>query len=61
MENEEKAKFYNFLLAEHTKLGNQIQLVMAENVNLNSEQEHRIKVLKQKQLLIMQEVERLMM
>lgn len=60
MENEQKAKFYNFLLAEHTKLSNQIQQIRAESVNLNSEQESRIRQLESKQGMIMQEVQKLL-
>lgn len=61
MDNETKAKFYNFLLAEHTKLGNQIQQIRSESVNLDSNQEFRIREIEQKQSLIMQEVQKLLM
>lgn len=61
METETKAKLYNFLLSEHTKLSNQIQQVRAESVNLNSEQELRIKNFEHKQSLIMKEVQKLLM
>ena len=61
MDEQKKAEFYNFLLSEHTKLYNQIQLVKSENVNLNQEQESRIKELEQKQNMIMFEVQKLLM
>lgn len=60
MNQEQKAKFYNFLLNEHTKLSNQIQQIKSESVNLNSNQENRIKDLEYKQVIIMQEVEKLL-
>jgi len=61
MDNETKARFYNFLLSEHTKLANQIQQVRAESVNLNGEQENRIRNLERQQSMIMQEVQKLLM
>jgi len=61
MNTETKSKFYNFLLSEHTKLSNQIQQVKAESVNLNEEQEKRIKGFEHKQHLIMVEVQKLLM
>lgn len=61
MDNETKAKFYNFLLAEHTKLANKIQQVRAESVNLNGEQENRIRNFERQQSMIMQEVQKLLM
>ena len=61
MDNETKARFYNFLLAEHTKLANQIQQIRAESVNLDSNQESRIRDLENRQNTIMQEVQKLLM
>lgn len=57
---EQKAAIYGQLLNDHTRLHNQIQEIKGQNIDLNQKQLQEIKQLEQKQLFIMQQINRLM-
>ena len=60
MNNEQKAKRYNYLMSQFDVLRNKIADIKITQVNLTEEQERNIKVLQSKQQLIMQDINRLM-
>jgi len=60
MTEEQKAQIYGNLLNEHTKLFNDINLIRAQNIELNSEQKRKIQELERGQLLIMDKIKRLL-
>jgi len=60
MNNESKARMYGELLNEHTRVGNLIAEVKAENFEMNDEQNTRIRVLENKQIQIMMAIKKLM-
>jgi hypothetical protein len=53
MNDQQKADQYGKLLNEHTKLGNQVSEIKGESIEMNSNQQSRIKVLQTKQIQIM--------
>ncbi len=57
---EQKAAIYGQLLNDHTRLHNQIQEIKGQSIDLNQKQLQEIKQLEQKQLFIMQQINRLM-
>lgn len=57
---EQKAAIYGQLLNDHTRLHNQIQEIKGQNIDLNQKQLQEIRQLEQKQLFIMQQINRLM-
>jgi hypothetical protein len=57
---EQKAAIYGQLLNDHTRLHNQIQEIKGQDIDLNQKQLQEIKQLEQKQLFIMQQINRLM-
>ena len=59
MTNEQKAQVYNQLMFEHTKLSNQINAIKGESIDLNQEQEQRIRVIESKIRDIMNRLSRL--
>jgi len=58
--NESKARMYGELLNEHTRVGNLISEIKAENFEMNDEQKNRIRVLENKQIQIMMAIKKLM-
>jgi hypothetical protein len=48
MTNEQKAQMYNQLMFEHTVLSNQINAIKGESIDLNPEQQQRIRVIESK-------------
>lgn len=60
MTEEQKAQIYGSLLNEHTKLFNEINLIKAQSMDLNSEQLRKIQQMENRQLQIMEEVKRLL-
>jgi hypothetical protein len=60
MTNEQKAQQYGQLLNEHTKIGNKINEIKGQSIDLNRQQLDEIKRLESKQLLIMNFINRLM-
>lgn len=60
MNNDQKAAYYGQLLNEHTRLQNQIASIKGESIDLNQQQLGKIKELHQKQLKIMNEINRLL-
>ena len=60
MDNEQKAAMYGRLLNEHTKLQNEISSIKGESFDLNNEQRNRIKELEQRQIRIMNDINRLL-
>lgn len=59
MNNESKARMYGELLNEHTRVGNLISEVKAENFEMNDEQNTRIRVLENKQIQIMMAIKKI--
>jgi hypothetical protein len=60
MTEDKKAQIYGSLLNEHTKLFNEINLIKAQNIDLNSEQLRKIQQMEYRQLQIMEQIRRLM-
>jgi hypothetical protein len=60
MTEDQKAQIYGSLLNEHTKLFNEINLIKAQNIDLNSEQLRKIQQMEYRQLQIMEQIRRLM-
>jgi hypothetical protein len=56
MTEEQKAQIYGNLLNEHTKCFNEINLIKAENLELNREQILRVQQLEQKQIQLMNQM-----
>jgi hypothetical protein len=60
MTNEQKAQQYGELLNEHTRLGNRINSIKGESIDLNQGQLNEIKQLETQQLRIMNFINRLL-
>ncbi len=60
MDNSSKAMMYGQLLNEHTRVGNLISEIKAENFEMNDEQKNRIRVLENRQIQIMMSIKKLM-
>jgi len=60
MDNEQKAKMYGQLLNEHTRLQNEISSIKGESIDLNQQQLNKIKELQQRQMKIMNQINRLL-
>ena len=60
MTEDQKAQIYGNLLNEHTKLFNEINLIKAQSIDLNSEQLRKIQQMEYRQLQIMEQIRRLM-
>jgi hypothetical protein len=59
MTNEQKAQVYNQLMFEHTVLSNQINAIKGESIDLNPEQQQRIRVIESKIRDVMSRLSRL--
>jgi hypothetical protein len=59
MTNEQKAQVYNQLMFEHTVLSNQINAIKCESIDLNPEQQQRIRVIESKIRDVMSRLSRL--
>lgn len=59
MTNEEKANLYGHLLNEHTKIGNRIQEIKGQSIDLNKSDIQKIKDLEAIQMKIMRDINRL--
>jgi hypothetical protein len=59
MTNEQKAQVYNQLMFEHTVLSNQINSIKGESIDLNPEQQQRIRVIESKIRDVMSRLSRL--
>jgi len=59
MNNEDKAKLYNQLMFEYTKIQNKISSVKSESIDLNQNQINEIRVLESKLNQIMMTASRL--
>ena len=59
MTNEQKAQVYNQLMFEHTVLSNQINTIKGESIDLNPEQQQRIRVIESKIRDVMSRLSRL--
>jgi hypothetical protein len=59
MTNEQKAQVYNQLMFEHTVLSNQINSIKGESIDLNPEQQQRIRVIESKIREVMSRLSRL--
>lgn len=60
MSQESKARMYGELLNEHTRVGNLISEIKAENYEMNDDQKNRIRVLENRQIQIMMSIKKLM-
>ena len=60
MNNDQKAALYGRLLHEHTRLQNEIASIKGESIDLNQQQLNKIKELQQRQLKVMNEINRLL-
>lgn len=60
MTQEEKSKVYSSLLHEHDKISNQIASIKGESIDLNDEQNKRIRNLQQRLGVISQQMMNLM-
>jgi len=60
MSQESKARMYGELLNEHTRVGNLISEIKAENYEMNDDQKNRIRVLENRQIQIMMAIKKLM-
>ena len=60
MTNEQKADQYGQLLNEHTRLGNRVNAIKGESIDLNREQLTQIQKLQEQQGKIMSELQRMM-
>ena len=60
MNNDQKAAYYGQLLNEHTRLQNQIASIKGESIDLNQQHLNKIKELQQRQLKVMNEINRLL-
>ena len=59
MNNEDKAKMYNQLMFEYTKIQNQISSIKGESISLNQNQINEVRELERKLNFIMQKASRL--
>jgi hypothetical protein len=59
MNNEEKAKLYNQLMFEYTKIQNKISSIKGESISMNQNQINEIRVLESKLNQIMMTASRL--
>ncbi len=59
MNNEQKAKMYNQLMFEYTRVQNQIASIQGESINLNQNQINEIRNLERKLAMIMERASRL--
>jgi len=60
MNQEQKAQRYGELLNEHTRVSNQISSIKSEDIEMNKEQLERINRLKNRQIQIMNEINKLL-
>lgn len=56
MNNEQKAQEYNMLLSRFTQLGNRIQEIKGQDLELNQQQLQQIQLLEQEQRFIMSKI-----
>ena len=60
MNNEDKAKLYNQLMFEYTKIQNQISSIKGESISLNQNQINEVRELERKLNFIMQKAHTLL-
>ena len=60
MNNEQKAQEYNMLLSRFTQLGNRIQEIKGQDLELNQQQLQQIEKLQQEQQFIMSKINAMM-
>ena len=60
MNNEQKAQEYNMLLSRFTQLGNRIQEIKGQDLELNQQQLQQIQILEQEQRFIMNRINAMM-
>ena len=60
MTNEQKAQEYNMLLSRFTQLGNQIQEIKGQDLELNQQQIQQIQKLENEQRFIMSKINSMM-
>jgi hypothetical protein len=60
MTNEQKAQQYGQLLNEHTRIGNQISEIKGQSIDLSQNEQSQIKELENRQIQIMNSIQRLL-
>jgi hypothetical protein len=60
MTNEQKAQQYGQLLNEHTRIGNQISEIKGQSIDLSQKEQSQIKELENRQIQIMNSIQRLL-
>ena len=60
MNENSKARMYGELLNEHTRVGNLISEIKAENYEMTDDQKTRIRILENRQIQIMMAIKKLM-
>ena len=60
MNNEQKAQEYNMLLSRFTQLGNRIQEIKGQDLELNQQQLQQIEKIQQEQQFIMSKISSMM-
>jgi hypothetical protein len=59
MSEQHKAQAYGELLNEHTRVGNRINEIKGQNIELSKEQQRQVELLQKKQIEIMENIKRL--
>ena len=59
MDNNSKARIYGELLNEHTRIGNMISEINAQDFELNQDQRQQIRILKNRQIELMKSINKL--
>lgn len=59
MDNNSKARIYGELLNEHTRIGNMISEINAQDFELNQDQKQQIRILQNRQIELMKSINKL--
>jgi hypothetical protein len=59
MDNNSKARIYGELLNEHTRIGNMISEINAQDFELNQDQRQQIRILQNRQIELMKSINKL--
>ena len=59
MDNNSKARMYGELLNEHTRIGNMISEINAQDFELNQDQRQQIRILQNRQIELMKSINKL--
>lgn len=59
MDNNSKARIYGELLNEHTRIGNMISEINAQDIELSQDQKQQIRILQNRQIELMKSINKL--